>query len=105
MLEGLKRRDFSEEQIRAIRNAYRVLYRSELKLEDALTQLRAMAAEHYRDFRRLHLAVDAQPGALSPRVAKPLRIGLVAGEASGDLLGAALITALQQYVVSTKART
>lgn len=45
-LEGLKRRGFSEEQIRAIRNAYRVLYRSELKLEDAVTQLRVMAAEH-----------------------------------------------------------
>jgi UDP-N-acetylglucosamine acyltransferase len=45
-VEGLKRRGFSEEQIRAIRNAYKVLYRSELKLEDALTQLRAMVAEH-----------------------------------------------------------
>jgi len=45
-IEGLKRRGFSEEQIRAIRNAYRVLYRSELKLEDALVQLREMAAEH-----------------------------------------------------------
>jgi UDP-N-acetylglucosamine acyltransferase len=45
-LEGLKRRGFSEEQIRAIRNAYRVLYRSELKLEDALVQLRAMTAGH-----------------------------------------------------------
>jgi UDP-N-acetylglucosamine acyltransferase len=43
-VEGLKRRGFSEEQIRAIRNAYRVLYRSELKLEDAVTQLRDMAA-------------------------------------------------------------
>ncbi len=45
-IEGLKRRDFSEEQIRAIRNAYRVLYRSDLKLEDALAQLRGMAAGH-----------------------------------------------------------
>lgn len=44
-VEGLKRRGFSEEQIRAIRNAYRVLYRSELKLEDAVAQLRVMAAE------------------------------------------------------------
>ncbi len=44
-VEGLKRRGFSEEQIRAIRNAYRVLYRSELKLEDAVTQLREMALE------------------------------------------------------------
>jgi UDP-N-acetylglucosamine acyltransferase len=45
-IEGLKRRGFSEEQIRAIRNAYRVLYRSELRLEDAVAQLRTMAAEH-----------------------------------------------------------
>jgi UDP-N-acetylglucosamine acyltransferase len=43
-LEGLKRRGFTEEQTRAIRNAYRVLYRSELKLEEALAQLREMAA-------------------------------------------------------------
>jgi UDP-N-acetylglucosamine acyltransferase len=44
--EGLKRRGFSEEQIRAIRNAYRVLYRSDLKLEEAVPRLREMAAEH-----------------------------------------------------------
>ena len=42
-IEGLKRRGFSEEQQRAIRNAYRVLYRSELKLEEALAQLRTLA--------------------------------------------------------------
>jgi UDP-N-acetylglucosamine acyltransferase len=45
-VEGLKRRGFSEEQIRAVRNAYRILYRSELKLEDALAQLRELAVEH-----------------------------------------------------------
>lgn len=45
-LEGLKRRGFTEEQIRVIRNAYRVLYRSDLRLEDAVAQLRGMAAEH-----------------------------------------------------------
>jgi len=44
-IEGLKRRGFSEEQMRAIRNAYRVLYRSELKLEEAVTQLGQMALE------------------------------------------------------------
>ncbi len=44
--EGLKRRGFSEEQIRAIRNAYRVLYRSDLRLEDAVPRLQEMAAEH-----------------------------------------------------------
>ncbi len=42
--EGLKRRGFSEAQIRAIRNAYRVLYRSDLKLEDAMVRLGEMAA-------------------------------------------------------------
>lgn len=45
-IEGLKRRGFSEEQIRAIRNAYRVLYRSGLKLEETLEQLQEMASEH-----------------------------------------------------------
>jgi UDP-N-acetylglucosamine acyltransferase len=44
-VEGLKRRGFTEEQMRAIRNAFRVLYRSELKLEEATTQLRELARE------------------------------------------------------------
>jgi UDP-N-acetylglucosamine acyltransferase len=44
--EGLKRRGFSEEQIRVIKNAYRVLYRSDLKLEAAVEQLTEMAREH-----------------------------------------------------------
>lgn len=44
--EGLKRRGFSAEQIRNIKMAYRVLYRSDLRLEDAVVQLQAMAAEH-----------------------------------------------------------
>lgn len=43
--EGLKRRGFDEEQVRAIRQAYRVLYRSELRLEEALAQLDQMAAQ------------------------------------------------------------
>jgi UDP-N-acetylglucosamine acyltransferase len=44
-IEGLKRRGFSEEQLRAIRNAYRVLYRSDMKLDEALVQLRGMVGE------------------------------------------------------------
>jgi UDP-N-acetylglucosamine acyltransferase len=44
--EGLKRRGFTAGQIRNIKNAYRVLYRSDLKLEDAVVKLKAMAAEH-----------------------------------------------------------
>ena len=43
--EGLKRRGYTEEQIRAIRGAYRVLYRSELKLADALARLAPVAAD------------------------------------------------------------
>jgi UDP-N-acetylglucosamine acyltransferase len=37
--EGLKRRGFSEEQIRNIRDAYRTVYRSELRLAEALERL------------------------------------------------------------------
>ncbi len=44
--EGLKRRGFTPEQIRNIRNAYRVLYRSGLKLAEAEVRLKEMAREH-----------------------------------------------------------
>lgn len=40
--EGLKRRDFSAEQQRNIKNAYRILYRSDLRLEEALQQLKVL---------------------------------------------------------------
>jgi UDP-N-acetylglucosamine acyltransferase len=50
--EGLKRRGFSPEQIRNLRNAYRVLYRSGLRLEEALEQLRG-AAEQQPEVRAL----------------------------------------------------
>jgi UDP-N-acetylglucosamine acyltransferase len=43
--EGLKRRGFTPQQIRNIRIAFRVLYRSGLKLADAVTQLEALAKE------------------------------------------------------------
>jgi UDP-N-acetylglucosamine acyltransferase len=41
--EGLKRRGFSEEQIRNIREAYRILYRSDLRLAEALERMRMLA--------------------------------------------------------------
>ena len=44
--EGLRRRGFSDEQVRNIREAYRVLYRSDLKLAEALTQLAPLAEQH-----------------------------------------------------------
>ncbi len=44
-IEGLRRRGFGEEQMRSIRNAFRVLYRNDLKLEEATDRLTKMAAE------------------------------------------------------------
>ena len=41
--EGLKRRGFSADQIRNIRNAYRVVFRKGIKLADAITELEATA--------------------------------------------------------------
>jgi len=37
--EGLKRRGFTAEQIRNIREAYRIVYRQELKLDEAIAEL------------------------------------------------------------------
>jgi UDP-N-acetylglucosamine acyltransferase len=42
--EGLKRRGFSADQIRNLRNAYRILYRSDLPLAAALEQLGTLVA-------------------------------------------------------------
>jgi len=44
--EGLKRRGFSEEQIRALRDAYRTLYRRDLPLAEAQAELAAAAKQH-----------------------------------------------------------
>lgn len=44
--EGLKRRGYTTEQIRNIRDAYKILYRSGLKLAEALEELQQRAAVH-----------------------------------------------------------
>lgn len=44
--KGLQRRGFTEQQVRNVRNAYRTLYRSDLKLADALEQLQPVAEAH-----------------------------------------------------------
>ncbi len=44
--EGLKRRGFTPEQILNLRRAYRILYRSGLKLADAVVQLTELAREN-----------------------------------------------------------
>ena len=41
--EGLKRREFSEAQIRNIKNAYRLVYRKGLKLTDAIAELEELS--------------------------------------------------------------
>jgi UDP-N-acetylglucosamine acyltransferase len=38
-VEGLKRRGFSDERLQALKEAYRILYRSDLSLELAIEQL------------------------------------------------------------------
>jgi UDP-N-acetylglucosamine acyltransferase len=39
---GLKRRGFTEDQVRNVRNAFRVLYRSDLLLADAVAKLKEL---------------------------------------------------------------
>lgn len=43
--EGLKRRGFTDEQVRSVREAYRLVYRSDLKLSEALERLEPSARE------------------------------------------------------------
>lgn len=44
--EGLKRRGFSSETLRALRDAYKIVYRSGLTVEQALVQLEPLAQAH-----------------------------------------------------------
>lgn len=43
--EGLKRRDFSDQQIRNIKNAFRIVYRKGLKLKEAIDELNSLRDE------------------------------------------------------------
>lgn len=43
--EGLRRRDFGDEEIQAIRRAYKAIYRTNLRLEEAIDKVRDMATE------------------------------------------------------------
>lgn len=44
-LRGLKRRGFSESSIETLKHAYKILYRSGLRLEEALAQLRGLVPQ------------------------------------------------------------
>ncbi len=43
--EGLRRRGFNEEAIRLIKRAYKLLYKSQLKLDEAVLEIKALAKE------------------------------------------------------------
>jgi len=55
--EGLKRRGFSAERLRALKEAYRILYREGLRLEEARERL-AVLAERNNDVRTLVEFID-----------------------------------------------
>ena len=63
--EGLRRRGFADEEIQVIRRAYKVIYRTNLRLEEALDKVREMAVE----CPRLHILADF--------LATPSRNGIV----------------------------
>jgi UDP-N-acetylglucosamine acyltransferase len=63
--EGLRRRDFADEEIQAIRRAYKALYRANLRLEEAVEKVREMA----KDWPRLLILADF--------LAAPSRNGIV----------------------------
>lgn len=63
--EGLRRRDFPDEEIQAIRRAYKAIYRANLRLEEAVEKVREMVAEWPR------------LGILADFLAAPSRNGIV----------------------------
>lgn len=90
--EGLRRRGFSAEAISAVKRAYKEIFRSGKTIEEVLPVLIEMAqaepaVQLYVDFLK-----DNERGSSVP---DPVRIGIVAGEVSGDILAAGLVRELQ----------
>ena len=97
--EGLKRRGFDADTINLLRRAYKTLYRDGLTAADAVTALGTLAEENPPSAP----AIDAPEGFRAelaarhrPLMAGERTIAFVAGEASGDLLAAPVITEVLQ---------
>ena len=94
-VEGIKRRNVSDEARNALKQAHRLVYRSGLKSSEALAQMSELRTSHpeVETFARLKLKrrilglFVAADVAHNASVNEPIVIGLLAGEPSGDILG------------------
>jgi hypothetical protein len=99
--EGLRRRGFSRERIALVKQMHRLLYRDGLTLEQARTAIAALAMAAWRSGDADVAAAAGLPGR-QPRAAScadgpgRMRLAMVAGEASGDLLAGLLLGGLRQ---------
>lgn len=66
-LVGLRRRGFTADEIRAIENAYEIVYARSLRVEQAIAQLRATLAPSVHVDRIIDFVENAQRGIIRPR--------------------------------------
>ncbi len=94
--EGMRRRGFSEEAMQALRRAYKVVSRKGLTVEAGAgrTGRRGRPPPGSRAVLRLGAPLDPRHHPLSA-MTRPLKVALVAGEVSGEILGAGLMQAIK----------
>ena len=109
--EGLRRRGFTPEDVRAVRRAYKTLYREGLSARGCEGRAREGRRRGARRPAARHVSRDRRPrhrpltSSVRPDERRHHRqrsrhstVGIVAGEASGDALGAALIEAVRARI-------
>ena len=97
---GMKRNNINEESISLMKKAYKLLYRKNLKIDEAIKKIKELHSESNDSYLETFISsIEVSERGILDKVTqnKSLNIGVVCGEHSGDTLGAGIIQEIKKY--------